>query len=101
MSTEEKEALQAAIGYNENSLPVNYPPEFVGVRVNFRLDNLKFLIFCDERKQGEESRETILDLQINQFETMLDTRPVKSGMKLSCGKIDKLYIFKATTLILI
>lgn len=41
MTTDEKEKLFRAIGYQENTAPAQYPVEFVAMDLNFYLQSLE------------------------------------------------------------
>lgn len=50
MTPEEKKKLYAAIDYNENQVPADYPLFFVDKKLNFLLRTLHIIISDDSRK---------------------------------------------------
>lgn len=50
MTAEEKKKLYAAIDYNENQVPADFPVWFVDKKLNFLLKTLNIIISDDSKK---------------------------------------------------
>jgi vacuolar protein sorting-associated protein 13A/C len=78
MTTEEKDKLFKAIGYQENSIPVELPETFVALRMFFELKCLEVTIKSDI----ENSIESVMLLQLNQVKCSISQRPSAQSIKL-------------------
>jgi vacuolar protein sorting-associated protein 13A/C len=77
MTTEEKEKLFKAIGYQENASPVELPETFVEWRMHFELNCLEVSIKSDI----ESSIENVMLLQLNQVKCSVSQRPAAQSIK--------------------
>lgn len=79
MTKEEKEKLFKAIGYQENSSPIELPETFVAIRMHFMLNCLEVSI----KSNIDNSIENVMLLQLNNVECSLSQRPSAQSVKLN------------------
>lgn len=78
MTTAEKEKLFQAIGYQENSVPIELPETFVAIRMHFELNCLEVSI----KSNIENSIENVMLLTLNQVKCSVSQRPSAQSIKL-------------------
>ncbi|XP_070507341.1 intermembrane lipid transfer protein Vps13 isoform X3 [Chironomus tepperi] len=79
MTQQEKEKLFKAIGYQENSVPIELPETFVAIRLHFILNCLEVSIKSDI----DSSIENVMLLQLNQVKCSISQRPSAQSIKLN------------------
>lgn len=79
MTLEEKEKLFKAIGYQENTSPIELPETFVSLRMHFELNSLEVTVKSDI----EGSIENVMLLQLNQVKCSVSQRPSAQSIKLN------------------
>ncbi|ODN02737.1 Vacuolar protein sorting-associated protein 13A [Orchesella cincta] len=77
----EKSKLYSAIDYTENALPLDYPQEYLEYCLSFTLKKLSTTVREFGGRGRERKGHTILQLEIDDVETQVMTRPVKNGMQ--------------------
>lgn len=77
MTTEEKDKLFKAIGYQENAAPIELPETFVSMRMHFELKCLEVSI----RSDIDNSIENVMLLQLNQVKCSVSQRPSAQSIK--------------------
>lgn len=78
MTQQEKEKLFKAIGYHENSVPIELPETFVALRLHFILNCLEVSIKSDI----DNSIENVMLLQLYQVKCSVSQRPSAQSIKL-------------------
>lgn len=81
MTSDEKEKLFKAIGYQENSVPTELPETFVAMKMHFELKCLE--IFIKSNIESENSIENVMHLQLNHVKCSIDQRPSAQSIKLN------------------
>lgn len=88
MTQQEKEKLFKAIGYQENSAPIELPETFVAIRLHFVLNCLEVSIKSDI----DSSIENVMLLQLNQVKCSVSQRPSAQSIKLKLN-MKELHVF--------
>lgn len=86
MTPAEKQKLYAAIGYQENSVPPEYPVTFVAKRLNFLLKNFSLSVF-DESKGNS----VIVRVMLDDMSASFEERPRAEAIRLE-SKIERFRI---------
>lgn len=81
MTTDEKEKLFKAIGYQENSVPTELPETFVAMKMHFELNCLE--ISVKSNIESENSIENVMLLQLNKVKCSVSQRPSAQSIKLN------------------
>ncbi|XP_028969113.1 vacuolar protein sorting-associated protein 13 [Galendromus occidentalis] len=87
MTADEKAKLYAAIDYNENQVPADFPITFVDKKLNFLLKTLSINIDDDSTKNVE----TVLKTTLKEVSSSIDMRPKGEAMKIG-AKIEGFHI---------
>lgn len=90
MTTEEKEKLFKAIGYQENSVATELPEHFVALQMHFELNCLEVSI--KSNIESERSIENVMLLQLNQVKCSIAQRPSAQSIKLNL-KMQELNVY--------
>ncbi|XP_017782476.1 PREDICTED: vacuolar protein sorting-associated protein 13C isoform X2 [Nicrophorus vespilloides] len=77
MTSDEKEKLFAAIDYQENMQPENYPESYVGVVVKFHLKNFEINISNDTKNIS-----SVIKTKLQNVRCHIEQRPKKNGLKI-------------------
>ncbi|OQR79458.1 vacuolar protein sorting-associated protein 13A-like [Tropilaelaps mercedesae] len=77
MTAEEKKKLFAAIDYNENQVPADYPLFFVDKKLNFLLRTLHIIISDDSKM----IKEVVMQTTLNEVSSVIEMRPKTDGLK--------------------
>lgn len=86
MTPAEKQKLYAAIGYQENSVPPEYPVTFVAKKLNFLLKNFSLSVF-DESKGNS----VIVRVMLDDMSASFEERPRAEAIRLE-SKIERFRI---------
>lgn len=90
MTTEEKDKLFKAIGYQENSVATELPEHFVALQMHFELNCLEISI--KSNIESERSIENVMLLQLNQVKCSVAQRPSAQSIKLNL-KMQELMVY--------
>ena len=77
MTPDERQRLYAAIDYQENAAPTEYPPEFEAVQLAFRLGTLRVSV-----EDEEATPAAVLALSLRSVDASLAQRPAAGAVRL-------------------
>jgi len=81
MTTEEKEKLFKAIGYQENAAPTELPETYVAMQMQFELNCLEVSI--KSNVESPNAMENVMLLQLNHVKCAVSQRPSAQSIKLN------------------
>ncbi|XP_022649179.1 vacuolar protein sorting-associated protein 13-like isoform X3 [Varroa destructor] len=87
MTAEEKKKLYAAIDYNENQVPADYPIYFVDKKLNFLLRTLNIIVSDDSRRP----KEVVMQTTLKEVSSSIEMRPKGDALKVG-AKIEAFMI---------
>ncbi|KAJ6225422.1 hypothetical protein RDWZM_003967 [Blomia tropicalis] len=91
-TSEEKDKLYKAIGYDENSLLQLYPPEFIAHRLSFKINLFKILV--------QREKDILMDIEFNHSKIEFFNRPSSGNIFLK-NELDSLTIIGANNVVLL